>query len=254
MWKFIADVVHDFVSSLQRDVGRGFLRVSNVFLFYYSVSICTRMRISCERKAFGKIIIVPWSGHKYKHLEWEKCPYYCYHHQFILIIIIIIILIFATLQLEVSFFRVREIFCRTLETALYYIIISLRHHFRSSGGRMPNANDLAELAINIKDGHDRSSPNGDPAPMTSPSSSSNVTSSSRSVVIPQPTNGGQPSPKCEILHNISSMIKLRCHFLHLTKGTISLDQANILLTLIRATRVVSRNDNYNVEHTIQRCI
>ena len=32
MWKFIVDVVHDFVSSLQPDVGRGFLHVSNVFL------------------------------------------------------------------------------------------------------------------------------------------------------------------------------------------------------------------------------
>ena len=33
MWKFLVDVVHDFVSSLQRDVGRGFLHVSNVFLY-----------------------------------------------------------------------------------------------------------------------------------------------------------------------------------------------------------------------------
>ena len=33
MWKFIVDVVHDFVSSIQPDVGRGFLHVSNVFLF-----------------------------------------------------------------------------------------------------------------------------------------------------------------------------------------------------------------------------
>ena len=33
MWKFIVDVVNDFVSSLQPDVGRGFLHVSNVFLF-----------------------------------------------------------------------------------------------------------------------------------------------------------------------------------------------------------------------------
>ena len=37
MWKFIVDVAHDFVSSLQPDVGRGFLHVSNVFLFeWYS--------------------------------------------------------------------------------------------------------------------------------------------------------------------------------------------------------------------------
>ena len=35
MWKFIVDVVHDFVSSLQPDVGRGFLHVSNVFLYVY---------------------------------------------------------------------------------------------------------------------------------------------------------------------------------------------------------------------------
>ena len=34
MWKFIVDVVHDFVSSLQPDVGRGFLHISNVFLSY----------------------------------------------------------------------------------------------------------------------------------------------------------------------------------------------------------------------------
>ena len=33
MWKFIVDVVNDFVSSLQPDVGRGFLHVSDVFLF-----------------------------------------------------------------------------------------------------------------------------------------------------------------------------------------------------------------------------
>ena len=38
MWKFIVDVVHDFVSSLQPDVGRGFLHVSSVFLFlFYTV-------------------------------------------------------------------------------------------------------------------------------------------------------------------------------------------------------------------------
>ena len=34
MWKFIIDVVHDCVSSLQPDVGRGFLHVSNVFLLW----------------------------------------------------------------------------------------------------------------------------------------------------------------------------------------------------------------------------
>ena len=38
MWKFIVDVVHDFVSSLQPDVGRGFLHVSNVFLFVVHIT------------------------------------------------------------------------------------------------------------------------------------------------------------------------------------------------------------------------
>ena len=33
MWKFIVDVVDDCGSSLRPDVGRGFLHVSNVFLF-----------------------------------------------------------------------------------------------------------------------------------------------------------------------------------------------------------------------------
>ena len=41
MWKFIVDVVHDFVSSLQPDVGRGFLHVSNVFLFYL-ILVCSK--------------------------------------------------------------------------------------------------------------------------------------------------------------------------------------------------------------------
>ena len=40
MWIFIVDVVHDFESSLQPDVGRGFLHVSNVFLFLSAVT-CT---------------------------------------------------------------------------------------------------------------------------------------------------------------------------------------------------------------------
>ena len=34
MWKFIVDVVHEVVRSLQPDVGRDFLHVSNVFLFF----------------------------------------------------------------------------------------------------------------------------------------------------------------------------------------------------------------------------
>ena len=33
MWKFIVDVVHNFGSSLQPDIGRGFIHVSIVFLF-----------------------------------------------------------------------------------------------------------------------------------------------------------------------------------------------------------------------------
>ena len=37
MWKFVVDVVHDFVSSLQPDVGRGFLHVSNVFLLEFTI-------------------------------------------------------------------------------------------------------------------------------------------------------------------------------------------------------------------------
>ena len=41
MWKFIVDVVHDFVSSLQPDVGRGFLHVSHVFLFFTSERLST---------------------------------------------------------------------------------------------------------------------------------------------------------------------------------------------------------------------
>ena len=44
MWKFMVDAVHDFVSSLQPDVGRGFLHISNVFLLLsshsYLVNIC----------------------------------------------------------------------------------------------------------------------------------------------------------------------------------------------------------------------
>ena len=39
MWKFIVDVVQDFVSSLQPDVGRGSLHVSNVFLLVFPIDI-----------------------------------------------------------------------------------------------------------------------------------------------------------------------------------------------------------------------
>ena len=39
MWTFIVDVVHDFVSSLQPDVDRGFLHVSNVFFLKNTMKI-----------------------------------------------------------------------------------------------------------------------------------------------------------------------------------------------------------------------
>ena len=42
MWKFIVDVVHDFVSSLQPDVGRGFLHISNVFLYLMCLPQCVK--------------------------------------------------------------------------------------------------------------------------------------------------------------------------------------------------------------------
>ena len=46
MWKFIVDVVHDFVTSLQPDVGRGFLHVSNVFLLpYLQPYVTTHLRM-----------------------------------------------------------------------------------------------------------------------------------------------------------------------------------------------------------------
>ena len=35
MWKFIVDVVRDFGSSLQHDVGQGFLHVAHMFLFLH---------------------------------------------------------------------------------------------------------------------------------------------------------------------------------------------------------------------------
>ena len=54
MWKFIVDVVHEFVSSLQPDVGRGFLHVSNVVLF----------------EELPTILSVPsWSGEKDCHFN-----------------------------------------------------------------------------------------------------------------------------------------------------------------------------------------
>ena len=57
MWKFIVDVVHDFVSSLQPDVGRGFLHVSNVFLFWFDlpwgVNVDTIFAMYCVADIFG---------------------------------------------------------------------------------------------------------------------------------------------------------------------------------------------------------
>ena len=48
MWKFIGDVVHEFVSSFQPDVGRGFLHVSNVFLLWmYQVYVIQFSRECC---------------------------------------------------------------------------------------------------------------------------------------------------------------------------------------------------------------
>ena len=38
MWKFIFDVAYDFIISLQPDVGRRFLHVSNVYLFLKQVT------------------------------------------------------------------------------------------------------------------------------------------------------------------------------------------------------------------------
>ena len=71
MWKFIVDVVHDFVSSLQPDVSRGFLHVSNVFLFFTrrrlnryggSVRVCTPM---VEEHT--------WTDPRYMHVRhWQK--------------------------------------------------------------------------------------------------------------------------------------------------------------------------------------
>ena len=56
MWKFIVDVVHDFVSSLQPDVGRGFLHVSNVFLFNLSNMIVELVDFVCEWPTGNKIL------------------------------------------------------------------------------------------------------------------------------------------------------------------------------------------------------
>ena len=56
MWKFIVDVVHDFVSSLQPDVGRGFLHVSNVFLFVIIINF------ECCKLFFKLFIVIATPG------------------------------------------------------------------------------------------------------------------------------------------------------------------------------------------------
>ena len=71
--------------------------------------------------------------------------------------------------------------------------------FISPDGRMPDANSLAELAVNIGDGHDDSSSSGNSALTSStPSMSDATSSSSGTVVTPQEANGNQSPPKCEI--------------------------------------------------------
>ena len=49
MWKFKVDVVHEFVSSLQSDVGRGFLHVSNVFLCSFDYTIKGQWKLEMFR-------------------------------------------------------------------------------------------------------------------------------------------------------------------------------------------------------------
>ena len=59
MWKFIVDVVHDFASSLQPDVGRGFLHVSNVFLLIISSQIIyDHMEIIQHQHLFIYLLII----------------------------------------------------------------------------------------------------------------------------------------------------------------------------------------------------
>ena len=65
---------------------------------------------------------------------------------------------------------------------------------------MPDANSLAELAMNIREGHDRSSPtgSGDSALMSTTSSTTNVTSSvSQTVASPEAVSDSQSAPKSE---------------------------------------------------------
>ena len=59
MWKFIVDVVHDFVSSLQPDVGRGFLHVSNLFLLKCSIGDIynSEAKLFC-RKVFWCVALI----------------------------------------------------------------------------------------------------------------------------------------------------------------------------------------------------
>ena len=63
MWKFIVDVVHDFVSSLQPDVGRVFLHVSNVFLLYVANNLSSEIdeNMNPLDKVYIYMDIVPYS-------------------------------------------------------------------------------------------------------------------------------------------------------------------------------------------------
>ena len=64
MWKFIVDVVHDFVSSLQPDVGRGFLHVSNVFLFLLCFRIIISVTNGVDESLSGQFKYIMWTPNK----------------------------------------------------------------------------------------------------------------------------------------------------------------------------------------------
>ena len=62
MWKFKVDVVHDFESSLQPDIGRGFLHVSNVFLLklLHLSRVNELTHLSCVILQFQWWTFSPW--------------------------------------------------------------------------------------------------------------------------------------------------------------------------------------------------
>ena len=87
MWKFIVDVVHDFVSSLQPDVGRGFLHVSNVFLltllsyrfpFDIPVSEFVYGNYHCYVYCCAQILWhhLPHIGYDVEHMLTQSCDQY----------------------------------------------------------------------------------------------------------------------------------------------------------------------------------